>query len=90
MEALKAQTRILNQLKKIKTDSMVSALADASIDTGYPAPPTSQMNHNDLMTNEAIHNEILKRLQADLVQTKSNPRSKGAPQATSVTENSPA
>lgn len=88
LEALKAQTRILNQLKKIKTDSMVSALADASIDTGYPAPPASQMNHNDLMTNEAIHNEILKRLQADLVQTKSNPRSKGAPQATSVTENS--
>lgn len=88
LEALKAQTRILNQLKKIKTDSMVSALADASMDTGYPAPPASQMNHNDLMTNEAIHNELLKRLQADLIQTKNNSRSKGAPQATSVTENS--
>lgn len=91
LEALKAQTRILNQLKKIKTDSMVSALADASMDTGYqPAAqaPLSQLSHNDLMTNEAIHNELLKRLQADLVQTKNSQRSKGASQGNNVTENS--
>lgn len=96
LEALKAQTRILNQLKKIKTDSMVSALADVSMDTGYQAPqapapapaPASQLSHNDLMTNEAIHNELLKRLQADLVQTRGSQRSKGTSQTNNATENS--
>lgn len=88
LEALKAQTRILNQLKKIKTDSMVSALADASMDAGFTAPPASQINHNDLMTNEAIHNELLKRLQADLVQTRTTQRPKGTSQVANVTENS--